>query len=194
LDVEYDNPFILQAAEVDRQDVDQEMELLRLMGLKPNRRIVTARLSQVTEGIFQGDPGSLASPIVTRTLPPVQVVQQLIAWAIDQSDEISKIILDFIVEPDDDQLEGIINQLSDAGLLKSKKQKTAGKGILSETLTAYIAERPRTKEELYDYARVIHQAKRPEAAVRQYLRRAVSNGQLICTNDRYIVANNNQEG
>ena len=183
MDVEYDNPFILQSVEIDRDDIDQEMALLRLMGLKPNRRIVTAKLSLNAEALFQGDPGNIASTIVNRSLPPVEVVQRLIEWSIDQSDDIGKLILDFLAEPDDDRLDEVIDQLKSTGIIRGKVV-SSGRGLLSETLTIYLSERPRSKDELYEYARVIHSAKRPEAAVRQYLRRALKQGQLRLSSEQ----------
>lgn len=183
----FDNPFILQAPTVDKDDIDQEMELLKLQGVRVSRRIVTLRLSQNAEATFQGDPGSIASPITTRSLPPHEVVNQLIEWAIEQSAEVSRAVLDFLAEPDDDQLDDLVARLKKSGAIARKSPPKAKNGMLSQVLFTYISEKARTREELYAYARTLHQAERPEAAVRQYLRRAVREETLTLTEGYYYV-------
>jgi len=190
-DQPFDNPFILQASIVDNDDIDQEMALLKLEGITASRRIVSMKLMQKSEALFQGDPGAMASPIITRTLPPAEVVQMLISWATQQDNDIAQAILDFLVEPDEEELETLVKLLKRQGL--AHKTKPAAKAVLSDTLTAYLSKRPRSKEELYDYTRTMHTANRPEAAVRQYLRRATRSGLLIETNGLYSVAKINKE-
>lgn len=184
----FDNPFVLQASVVEKEDVDQEMALLKLQGITASRHIVMMKLMQKSEALFQGDPGAIAQPIISRTLPPSEVVQMLINWAVHQNQEISRAVLDFLEEPNDDELETLVSLLQSAGL--ARKVKPSSNGRLSDTLTAYLLKKPSTKEELYEYTRTIHQATRPEAAVRQYLRRAVSNGLLVEIDCRYWVAKN----
>lgn len=178
---DFDNPFILQAADVDSDDIDQEIALLELQGIKVNRRIVRMRMMQRTEALFQGEPGLIVQAIDTRPMPSDETVDQLIAWAIQQSAAVSRLVLDFLAEPDEDRLEEVVQFLRAAGLAQGSTK--APRGNLTETMMHYIAEKPRSKEDLYAYARTMHNTKRPEATVRQFLRRAVRINQLVANTD-----------
>lgn len=182
---DYDNPFVLQAAEVDREDIDQEIALLELQGITVNRRIVRMRMMQRTEALFQGEPGLIVQPMNVRSLPSDETIDQLLEWAIEQSREVTKLVLDFLAEPDDNTLEDVVKQLAAHGLIQGSTK--APKGNLTETMLAYIAEKPRTKEDLYAYARTMHNTKRPEATVRQFLRRTTRNNQLVEIDGLYTI-------
>jgi hypothetical protein len=181
----FDNPFVLQSATVDQDDIDQEIALLELQGITVNRRIVRMRMMQRTEGLFQGEPGLIAQPMEVRSLPSDETVDDLLDWAIEQSAEITRLVLDFLAEPDDDRLENVVQQLSAAGLIKGSTK--GPRGNLTETMLHYIAEKPRSKEDLYAYARTMHNTRRPEATVRQFLRRAVRSNQLAEIDGLYHV-------
>lgn len=181
---DFNSPFVLQSSVVESADIDQEVALLQLQGIKVSRRIVRLRLAQDTQLVFQGDPGSIAQPIDVRQLPPREVIERLIEWAIEQSNELSREVLDFLAEPDEDRLTSIIKKLPPPAETPEKRNP----GTLSHTLTLYLEKAPRTKEELYSYTRTLHQAARPEAAVRQYLRRAERAGELSLGDDgRYHI-------
>jgi hypothetical protein len=176
----YDEPFILQARVVDKEDVEQEAHLLRLQGIEPNRRIIRMKLSQ-GEPTFSGDPGALATPIATTRIPPTVVIEMLLSWALQHRDELVTFqVLDFLDEPDEVKLDLLVRQL------KGEKEKPVKERSLSEALYAFILQSPgRNIEDIYEFARTIHQSKRPEAAVRQFLRRAVREGRVIKDVDTY---------
>lgn len=188
-DYSYDNPFVLQATVVENADVEQEVALLELQGFKVSRHIVRLRLAQENRGlVFQGDPGSMAEPIAVNRMAPRAVVEQLIEWATEQDHDLARQVLDFIAEPDEELLNAIVLRLKRAKLVSTDQPTDRPAGTLSAVLTTYIRQKPRTKEELYDYARTLHQAERPEAAVRQFLRRAVRTNVLKLENELYSIA------
>jgi hypothetical protein len=185
-EAQFDEPFRLQSPVVDREDVEQEAELLKLQGITPNRRIIRMRLTQHSgELLFQGDPGTLAQPIASTTVPPVAVVEMLVSWAIQQSDEVATAILGFLDEPSDAHLDKVVTKLKKAGLVTTPAKGSKNRGSLAEALARYLAQGPRSKDDLYAYARTIHHAERPEAAVRQFLRRGLKNGTLVATDNLY---------
>lgn len=180
----FDDPFILQARIVDQEDVNQEAALLRLQGIMPNRRIIRLKMSQ-GEPTFSGDPGSLAQPISTVKIAPMEVIEMIISWALQQVPELAKEILDFLDEPSETVLQALIERVRQDIPGGSVKRTSAAPGSLSAVIFKYLQE-PKHIDELYELARGIHTAERPEAAVRQYLRRAVRAGKVTKSGDTYV--------
>jgi hypothetical protein len=164
------------------EDIKQEAELLKLRGKTPSLRILRKKFNRfeaLLAGMDEDLKGAEPPPWDLAPMPPQEVIDQLIDWAMNQSEVISMIIFDFLEEPSDESLTTTISILKENGVdLFTKK-------VVRKSLTTIIIEainqEPRDIYDLYELARKELQSERPEAAVRQILRRLQRAGQVIRT-------------
>jgi hypothetical protein len=186
-----DDEFVdLIRPEVDPQDINQEMELQRLeklaRGQEPHirRDLITAKLSYSRELLHDGnlyvDAEQLGDDGST---PPFEVVDQLVAWSIEQSAAIQEQMFRFFEQPEV-EFENTLKLLHKKKLLSKPtrvitQERESLAALIERTLENAAREGKRiVKADLYEMARASHISRRPEAAVRQSLRRYISSGWL----------------
>lgn len=178
-------PFNLDLPPVSSDDLEQEAALLRLQGVQnPSKRLIHKRLSRA-EGIFSEIPLGSAPLWSEEPVPDRNVTEALVDWALQQSDEISDIVFNFLDHPEDQDLDEVIASLKTLGVeiysFKRKKQSTPRS--LTQIIIAELKKHPQTTQALYELARNIQPTRRPEAAVRQILRRLDKSGEVTVSGD-----------
>jgi len=162
-----EQPYTLQIPIICEDDVRQEAELLRLQGKNPSARLIRMRLEgQMTnEQVFSGDLGAEASPVfLPSPVASHATISALVQWACDQGDAIQEQILTFLDDPSEESLGQTLRALG------YSEERTHERPTLSSALRRALHAAPCSKDDLYALARSVHQSKRPEAAVRQFLR------------------------
>lgn len=154
---------------VQSEDIEQEAALLILQGKTPSRTLIYKRLSR-GDAIFDEIPQGSTLLFSDNPVPDENVTRQLVEWALEQEERTQQLIFDFLDDPSDEALPGLLSQLDKQGVQlysrEIKREKSLTQVILDE-----ITKAPRTIEELYELGRQVHVSRRPEAAVRQVLRR-----------------------
>ncbi len=159
---------------IDHQDVLQEAELLRLQGKIPNLRIIRKRLSR---GVLLYDlPPEDAQPFEESPYDP-EVTEALIDWALQQTEKIQERIFLFLEEPTHEAVPSLLIFLRRQNIPLNLID-TAPTGSLSKLLMRTLHE-PQYLDDLYELARRSHVSERPEAAVRQFIRRAQKEGKIL---------------
>ena len=151
----------LQLPTVDAGDIEQEAALLRLQGITPSKLILRKRL-QPTELTFSGDLID-ASPLnFARVIPSQETLESIIDWARPQAAPVQDLIWQFLEDPE-------ANLESTLKKLKLTPAKASSSTPLATILMNAL---PATKEDLSQLvAQVSPTTKRPEATVRQFIRR-----------------------
>lgn len=171
-----DRDQILSAPRVDPDDIEQEYQLLLLQGKKPSRRILFHRALRYESLLFDFTAElSGASEIswAESPIPSAEVYERLTSWALAQSEVIQNSVFDFLEEPSEDKLNRLFKDLR----IKEPEQPKPNKTSLSDAILNYCTE-PRSLPELYQLSRRLIFSERPEAAVRQTVRRLLKNGKL----------------
>lgn len=176
----HDSPEVhpLQFAVVDEDDVRQEAELLRLLGKVPNKRIIRSRLQGQQRSLLSGELPEESIPIgfLTQTpTPSDETIEALVDWALTQVAPVQEAFFTFLEDPETHLLE-TLQLLRKYEVLQSQNVQPTKSVSLSSIFTSAL---PATKEQLYELARSIQdRTERPEATVRQWLRRNLRNGLL----------------
>lgn len=177
-----ESSFIIQAPTVDEDDVEQEAALLRLMGKTPSKALIRKKLQVYGAALFSGElPFASAMPGTSvgdySSYPSEEVVQVLGDWARTQPKGLAMAVMSFIEDPSEEQLQDILRLIRKTPEAKQYRQ-AQGNNSFSAMLKNFIltGKGSRSIEELYEYARTVHSAKRPEATVRQALRRLIREG------------------
>lgn len=173
------NPELTQDLDlppVEADDIDQEAALLRLQGKKPKRSFIAKRLAH-REAIF-GEVPMGATPLWDQDpIPDPKVTETLIDWAFTQSEAVAAATFDFLDYPTDEGLEELLVFLGNEGIqvfeLSVPKERSLTQMVL-DTLQAH----PTSIDELNRLARQFYPSARPEAAVRQVIRRLSRSGRL----------------
>lgn len=180
--------YIIQPPDYDEEDLQQEAALLRLEGIKPSMTLLRKKAKIYTEYLFSGDV-PLATPLFRSPTPPLDVIEALILWASQQDPEVNRLIINFLDDPGEEVLNQTLKELSRRGLLAKSTMPTTCEMSLSKLIFEFL-ETPREIEEIYEFVRSIgHVSKRPEAAVRQILRRFVQKGDVVKTEAGYVRCN-----
>lgn len=154
---------------VPREDVDQEAELLRLQGINPHKGLIYKRMAQ-GEAVFDDVPMGASLLWSDDPYPDPEVTEQLVHWALQQSEEIAAVVFDFLDNPSDEAVDVTTKQLASLGIdvYKAKKRKPKA---LTQIILELLERKSYEVEELNEVARSLQPSSRPEAAVRQILRR-----------------------
>lgn len=185
MDVNLEYDLLIPA--VLEEDINQEAELLRLSGKTPSKKLLRLKASVFREVLFADQlPGS-ATPLFEGVLiPPQGVIEQIVEWAVIQSEEVQSMIYRFLEEPSEEGLAEILSELRLQGvLLPPMDSKPPGKPMPFSQLLLYLLDKngPMTLDQIYTLAREHMLSRRPEAAVRQLLRRYISEGKVEKVND-----------
>lgn len=163
---------------VETDDIEQEMALLRLQGKNPRKDFVAKRLAH-GEAIFDEVPMNATLMWNEDPLPDPNVTEALIDWAFTQSEAVADATFDFL---DDPTTEGLNELLVFLGQEKVQvfEMELPRERSLTQLITDHL---PTTLEDLNGLARSLYPSARPEAAVRQVLRRLNRTGQITITNE-----------
>jgi hypothetical protein len=187
--------YVVQGREVDRDDIEQEAAIFEWQtGKRANRALIARNLANdEPASTFAGDPSAIASPLpVGMAIPDPKVINQLVEWSLAQSVKIREAILEFLEEPGDDSLNSTLALLIDEGIIAAiTPEKPVKKAGFIDALMRLLQtdHRDYSSTELYDWARTVHLAKRPEATVRQAMRRLIEQGKVVKTSQqtyRYV--------
>jgi hypothetical protein len=182
----------LLLAEPDLSDLRQEAELLKLTGVqKPSLRLLYQRAKRQEALLFDDWLPATAQPVQWSShvaLPSSEDIQRLVSWAIEQEATISEAIFDFLEDPDDTKLPALISRLRKAGAIpKAPQPKKPARHSLAGFILRRLEEGQATLDNLYEAVRLIHTSARPEAAVRQVLRRLIRQGKVQSDGNSYWV-------
>ncbi len=168
-----------------REDIDQEMELLKLTGVaRPSRFIVTQRLVSRKSTLPLADmPDTATSPWACHHTTPPETVEELIDWTLTKASDVQDLIWDFLEDPEL-EFDRTFKTLETLGYITSiKHPKPAGTSISQIILNAL----PATKEELIELVQAISpETDRPAATVRQNLRRLTKSNKIRVLADTTI--------
>lgn len=170
---------IVQMSPVLREDVNQEAELLKLQGITPNRRILALRMQQ-RELTFSG-PLEDARPIpqLGPSQPTEDVLEALVDWTLEQISEVQAQMFEFLENPDD-LFDETISLLRGFELITGS-QKPPKELAFADILRSNL---PATRQELYRMGReLLPTTRRPEATVRQWIRRMLRDDSIDVTDD-----------
>lgn len=160
-------------------DLKQEAALLRLQGKTPNMGLLKKRMAHEMDTFDEMPMG--ASLIFDEPEYDFSVTEQLVSWALDQSLEIADHVFEFLEDPSDEDLPPLLNFLKKAGVQihQVKKQTQSSAQVLINALKV----RPHDPGELVQIIQSINPSKRPEALVRQFIRRYQRSGQIEVIED-----------
>ena len=121
-------------------------------------------------------------------LPPVDVVNKLIEWSLEQKNlTIQNIIFNFLEDPS--SLEETLSQLEQMQVIRPEKvrnyySKRNKKSSLTKLILRFIREYPGSDHQsILEYVRGLHYSKRPDAAARQALRQLIQEGRIKKTGE-----------
>ena len=156
------------------EDIRQEMAISHLTGKKASMR----RLQGPKDLGYGLRPASDAIPvwsIVHR--PDFTTLEKLTEFILDQEESIKREILAYLVEPNESQLSVIIKALGIEQRPAPQKPPITLTDLILKAL-------PATLDELYALARVAHQSRKPEAAVRQNVRNLIRRERIAWEGER----------
>lgn len=163
---------------VEDDDINQEAELLKLFGKKPNKTIIYRRLqgAQTLTYDFTSEIEA-EEPDWPSHLPDPQIIEDLANWSLQQSSAIQNRMWAFLEDPTDEKVDQILEELVELSLI-TKAMLPPTKEVSLETLILNeLKHNDRSIEELYEFRSFIH-SNRPEAAIRQAVRRLTRKGKI----------------
>jgi hypothetical protein len=152
---------------IDPQDIEQEAQLLILEGKVPNRRLIRARL-QPRELCYTAVEGSEQAEAFEpqTTFAAEEVIEQLVSWALNQTETIQEQIYTFLEEPED-ELEHTLALLQREHLLTETTAPSQLRGSATQLILRSL---PAGFDALVHIITEVSQPRRPHATVRQALR------------------------
>ena len=179
-----DKPILLSPG-VDPADIEQEYQILLWQGKKPSRKLLYLKAKRYEASLFDFTTDlSYAQAIdwAETPVPSAEAFEQITTWALSQSETIQAMVFSFLEDPTDTGLHQI---------LKTTGLKPAEKLPAEQSLTDKILEfcqDNRSIAEIYELGRNLLTSKRPEAAVRQALRRLIKSGKIEESDNVYRVS------
>lgn len=158
---------------IDSEDVKQECDLRQWQGLRTSQRVVERRMAAQTGMVplYMGESGS--SPWGEEEVPSPAVVTRLMDWALTQTTEVQALIWQFLDSPSR-RLQPTIVALREQGIIQERPRTDRHVSLGSLLLRSL----PATFEELVEVVQSNHSAKRPQATVRQFIRRSTRTGMI----------------
>jgi hypothetical protein len=181
---------------LDDQDVKQELELLKLLGIpRPNRRLVILKMISSAPELHFGegiefsnqeisDPWAIPSPNPDAIETLLAISEEIPALADD--------IFTFLSDPTDDNFSLCLRTARKIGLVRDDR----GKGValqnrpvsLGDMIVAMLERSgPASRLDIIETLAPAHIAKRPAAAIRTSLRRLVGQGHVLYQHDLYTL-------
>jgi hypothetical protein len=118
-----------------------------------------------------------ALPLFSEPAYNPEAMDKLLNWMFEQEDQIQAAVIAYLEDPSDRRLKAVLKIIDVAAETVYPKPMTLIQLILRIL--------PAKKEELYRVARDQHNAKRPEAAIRQILRRLTLEGRIELKGELY---------
>jgi hypothetical protein len=171
----------LQLSIPDYDDVNQEAELLKLQGIVPNKRIIRQRLAlQAPELLFNLGPDE-AEPIYHQhPTPSLETMEQLIDWTLQQAGPVQEQLFRFLDDPEA-QIDETLRFLEQHEVIRPIRPSEDVRIPLAEIMRNSL---PRSRGELATLIKEVSPStRRPEATVRQFLRRGLNQGTLRIIDD-----------
>lgn len=164
-----------------REDVEQERALAALLGKHgpyqrfqfPARELGYGTSAPDNGTAFFGEGDSLPDP---------EVIDKLAAWTTQQSARVQAAVIEYLEDPKDQSLEHVLQLIDRA--VPEDTEPIARPNFAQLVLRSL----PATKDQLYQLAYREHLAKRPEATVRQVVRRLSAQGKLRQEGEVYVRA------
>jgi len=172
---------------VHSSDVEQERFLIHLTTGKPlheiSKQIIVRRLRGQERSLLSNFESEMSySPLWQEsnfTGAQLETIEQILIWVSDKPQEIQDQVNEFLEDPNLTNLSETISLLEDYHLIpkQSRRRKSPIPGrrrpptSLTQLIIRALISGPREIEDLYQMARNNSNARRPEAAVRQTLRR-----------------------
>lgn len=175
-----------------QDDINQEIELLKLEGIQnPSRDVIRKQHESQARSFLVDDfnyhPSSipLFSEQEHSASGRLDAIERLVEWAAKQSDEIQQALYAFLEDPTPGNYRIIFRLLQKTGLLHNQSASLAPrkekKLTMAEMIRRALRLQERSKDELYQLARQNLITKRPEATVRQTLRRMLKANEILET-------------
>lgn len=158
------------------EDLEQEILIAKWEGRVKYRPPYTAKFGREL-GYGQRAPDN-ASPFFPPHEYNPEAVETLLEWMFDQSDQIQVAVLAYLSDPSERRFKTVLRLIDRATEEVRPRQSNTLVDLVVRVL-------PATLEDLYKMARREHQAKRPEAAVRQLLRRLTAEGRIVKKGELY---------
>lgn len=180
---------ILIRPAVEKEDIDQEIELLKLEGKVPSRAVLYKKFSRYEGVLFDsiGSPDlSGQPPWASAQYSSLETINRIVDWSLVQSDMVQSLVLEFL--DSEIEVDEVITILVKEGVItKPKKYPKLPTITLTDEILALFSERREIHiYDLYEMAREFNSSsKRPEAAVRQIIRRLVRSG-VITKEGAYV--------
>lgn len=174
--------YLVQPRRVDREDVEQEAQIWEFThpGKRARRSLVRKALeSREPAATFQGDPTRIGRPLWDNTpeIPNPAAIARIREWAQGKSVLLQQAIEDYLREDTDEKLETIKKLLIREGVKQDRNHTAPRMVTFHSGLMRILSDgKPHNMTELYAWARSFHQARRPEATLRQALRRLKTKG------------------
>lgn len=165
---------------LDPDDVNQEAALLRLQGKNPRLSLLRKRMSHEEDTFDEVPFGS--APLWEDPGYDQSVTDQLVEWALSQSLDIADRIFEFLEQPSDEDLPPLFKYLVRSGITLHQPKSSAQSS--AQILLSALRVRPHDPGELAQIIRSLYPSKRPEALVRQFLRRYQKSGILRVEEDK----------
>lgn len=167
-----------------QEDLQQEAALLKLMGKEPSMAILLKKHQTFQEYLFD-QPAENAIPLSWgRVIPPEETLEQLILWAMDQSEKVQQLVFQLLEHPNEKTLKFVMKKLTLEGVILHEAEPVKELSFTQMVLNL-LEKDPRSLEDLYEFARNTITSRRPEAAVRQIIRRLIKENQLEEVNGLY---------
>lgn len=167
---------------LDPEDLKQEAELLRLQGITPRMSLLRKRMLHQEETFDEVPFGS--SSLWEEPGYDQSVTEKLVTWALSQSLDIADRILLFLEQPEEQELPSLFRFLRKAGVTLHESKPTTQSS--SQILLSALKVRPHDPDELVQIVRSLNPSKRPEALVRQFLRRYQKSGIIKVEDKVYL--------
>lgn len=197
---ELPSQFIIPS--VSKSDVDQQMALLVLEGIiNPSRSVVIRQLKYQDRAFLTDFDGHEEITQLwhepNHSEAQLQAIEQIVRWASKQSDQVRIEVFKFLDDPSFKNLQETLDQLYNLGIIKKKSSRNPNRSNHQSSLTDMILhslEFPQPLEELMELGRMNSTSRRPEAAVRQALRRLKRKGTIIETSPGiYVLASSKEK-
>jgi len=160
-------------------DVNQELEVLKLMGIaRPNKRLVALKLQAQQNELLFAELTSEGSLVLlgTQPEPNTRAISELLHFALAHP-LIASIIYDFLEDPETN-FDATLRELKRFGIIKSitraYRTKSSGGSVAQLIIRLLTNSGPQSRDQIIEAVTPSHISKRPAAAIRTTLRRLIA--------------------
>lgn len=202
-ELDFENDQLLLPSYISADDINQEIELLRLRGIDtPNRKFVRLRLKAASPELHFGIPSAnIESSYIPGAEPePNPTAIQRLLEAAALYPEMADDIYHFLADPSDAYFYRCLRVARRLGILNDRRPRSTSDEVHTHTkpssvsamiLDLLASRGAASRETIIEEVAPSHVSRRPAAAVRTALRRLCSEGQVYFSNGLYSVATSN---